>query len=108
MNRVGDFGFLLGIFGCYQLFGTLDFDRMFKLVPTAHDPALDGDLFVFVYGGDGEIGADRAAYMACRCDGGANACLSAYSRDDDGHGWRFMLVPVCRHCSSTPLLRRML
>lgn len=32
VNRVGDFGFLLGIFACYQLFGSLDFDVIFKNV----------------------------------------------------------------------------
>ncbi|MFA6280416.1 MAG: NADH-quinone oxidoreductase subunit L [Bdellovibrionales bacterium] len=30
VNRIGDFGFLLGIFGCYQLFGSLDFDVIFR------------------------------------------------------------------------------
>ncbi len=33
VNRIGDFGFLLGIFGCYQLFGSLDFDVIFKNAP---------------------------------------------------------------------------
>ena len=27
MNRIGDFGFVLGIFGCFALFGTVDFDE---------------------------------------------------------------------------------
>jgi NADH-quinone oxidoreductase subunit L len=31
VNRIGDFGFALGIFGCFALFGTADFDRMFAL-----------------------------------------------------------------------------
>jgi NADH-quinone oxidoreductase subunit L len=30
VNRIGDFGFLLGIFGCYHLFGTLDFQPIFS------------------------------------------------------------------------------
>ncbi|MCL2469073.1 MAG: NADH-quinone oxidoreductase subunit L [Alphaproteobacteria bacterium] len=34
VNRVGDFGFLLGIFGCYQLFGSLAFDDMNQIVPS--------------------------------------------------------------------------
>ncbi|MFA4994837.1 MAG: NADH-quinone oxidoreductase subunit L [Bdellovibrionales bacterium] len=29
VNRVGDFGFLLGIFGCFALFGSLDFASIF-------------------------------------------------------------------------------
>jgi len=36
VNRIGDFGFVLGIFGCFALFGTTDFDRMFAL--AAADP----------------------------------------------------------------------
>jgi NADH-quinone oxidoreductase subunit L len=29
VNRIGDFGFILGIFGVFTLFGTLDFQRVF-------------------------------------------------------------------------------
>ncbi len=37
VNRIGDFGFVLGIFGCFALFGTADFDKMFAM--AAADPA---------------------------------------------------------------------
>ncbi len=33
VNRVGDFGFALGIFGVWAVFGTLDFDAVFKAAP---------------------------------------------------------------------------
>ncbi|MFO1140435.1 MAG: NADH-quinone oxidoreductase subunit L [Paracoccus sp. (in: a-proteobacteria)] len=33
VNRVGDFGFLLGIFGLYWLTGTIQFDEIFAQVP---------------------------------------------------------------------------
>ena len=33
VNRVGDFGFALGVFGIYYVFGTLDFDRVFTEAP---------------------------------------------------------------------------
>jgi len=33
VNRVGDFGFALGVFGVYYVFGTLDFDRVFMAAP---------------------------------------------------------------------------
>ncbi|WP_312530856.1 NADH-quinone oxidoreductase subunit L [Paracoccus sp. (in: a-proteobacteria)] len=33
VNRVGDFGFLLGIFGLYWLTGTINFDAIFAQVP---------------------------------------------------------------------------
>jgi NADH-quinone oxidoreductase subunit L len=34
VNRVGDFGFALGIFGVFQLFGTVVFDEVFAAVPS--------------------------------------------------------------------------
>ncbi len=42
VNRVGDFGFMLGIFAIYWVFGTLDFDAVFKAAP-----ALAGHTFEF-------------------------------------------------------------
>ena len=36
VNRIGDFGFLLGMFGVFSLFGTLDFDSVFT--NAAADP----------------------------------------------------------------------
>jgi NADH-quinone oxidoreductase subunit L len=34
VNRVGDFGFALGIFGIYYVFKTLDFDAVFQAAPS--------------------------------------------------------------------------
>ena len=34
VNRVGDFGFALGIFGVYYLFGTVSFDAIFAAAPS--------------------------------------------------------------------------
>ena len=34
VNRVGDFGFALGIFGVYAVFKTLDFDAVFQAAPS--------------------------------------------------------------------------
>src|SRR3954471_1175931 len=42
VNRVGDFGFALGIFGVYAVFKTLDFDAVF-----AAAPAMAGKSFMF-------------------------------------------------------------
>jgi NADH-quinone oxidoreductase subunit L len=42
VNRVGDFGFALGIFGIWAVFGTLDFDAVF-----AAAPAMVGKSFIF-------------------------------------------------------------
>jgi NADH-quinone oxidoreductase subunit L len=35
VNRVGDFGFALGIFGCFYMFQTVEFDPLFATVPSA-------------------------------------------------------------------------
>jgi NADH-quinone oxidoreductase subunit L len=42
VNRVGDFGFMLGIIAIYWVFGTLDFDGVFKAAPQ-----LAGTTFTF-------------------------------------------------------------
>jgi len=42
VNRVGDFGFALGIFGVFYAFGTLDFDTVFQAAP-----AMAGKTFLF-------------------------------------------------------------
>src|SRR6185503_3852658 len=34
VNRVGDFGFALGIFGIFAVFRTLDFDAVFAAAPA--------------------------------------------------------------------------
>lgn len=43
VNRVGDFGFVLGIFGVFFAFGTLDFDPIFERAPE-----LAGQSFMFL------------------------------------------------------------
>lgn len=37
VNRIGDFGFLLGIFACFSLFNSIRFDDIFRLVPQLAD-----------------------------------------------------------------------
>ncbi|MHA1565657.1 MAG: NADH-quinone oxidoreductase subunit L [Alphaproteobacteria bacterium] len=43
VNRIGDFGFVLGIFGVFFAFGTLDFDPVFEAAPS-----LAGQSFSFL------------------------------------------------------------
>jgi NADH-quinone oxidoreductase subunit L len=38
VNRVGDFGFALGIFAIYMVFGTLDYAQVFQMAGTAQYP----------------------------------------------------------------------
>jgi NADH-quinone oxidoreductase subunit L len=41
VNRVGDFGFALGIFAVFVMFGSLDFDTVFGKVPASTAVAMD-------------------------------------------------------------------
>jgi len=41
VNRVGDFGFALGIFLIFYLFGTVNYSEVFQLIPTITDQNLD-------------------------------------------------------------------
>ncbi|MFZ5608920.1 MAG: NADH-quinone oxidoreductase subunit L [Pseudomonadota bacterium] len=43
VNRVGDFGFSLGIFAIFLVFGSLDYETVFSAVP-----AIDGKTFTFL------------------------------------------------------------
>ncbi|MBU1175412.1 MAG: NADH-quinone oxidoreductase subunit L [Alphaproteobacteria bacterium] len=45
VNRIGDFGFSLGIFGTFFLFGALDFDTIFHAVP-----GMEGTVLHFLWG----------------------------------------------------------
>ena len=40
VNRVGDFGFALGIFGCFLVFGSVDFDTIFAAAPAMAGKAM--------------------------------------------------------------------
>ncbi len=95
-NRVGDFGFVLGIGLILAYFGTLDYAPVFARAPT-----LAGRRSVDLWGSaqwslmtrhlhlplrrrDGQVGAGAAARVAARLDGRPDADLRADPRGDDG------------------------
>jgi NADH-quinone oxidoreductase subunit L len=41
VNRVGDFGFALGIFACFAIFGSVDFDTIFNAAPGQTGKAME-------------------------------------------------------------------
>ena len=43
-NRIGDMGFMLGVFGVFALFGTLDFKELSELFPKWRSSALRREL----------------------------------------------------------------
>ena len=48
VNRIGDFGFVLGIFGCFALFGTADFGSMFDAAAASPAAYAAGGLMTAV------------------------------------------------------------
>ena len=86
-NRIGDAGFLLGMFLLFWALGTLEIDQInaafaSPIAPPGRgeprrDPAVHRRLR--------EVGADSAARVAARRDGGPDTGVGADPRGDDGH-----------------------
>ena len=50
VNRVGDFGFALGIFGVFVLFGSINFDTVFAAAPTYIPAEGQGKIVIDLFG----------------------------------------------------------
>ncbi len=103
VNRVGDFGFALGIFGVFVLFGSVEFETIFaNAAPAdlrlmrrcgAELPRLcarqavgcHGRLPAAVHGRDGQVGAVPAAHLAAGRHGRPDPGLGAHPCRDHGH-----------------------
>ena len=90
VNRIGDFGFILGVLLIFVRFGTLDFQEVARAVGRArpgdavrHDV---GHHAAAVRRRDRQVGADSAVRLAAGRDGGPDAGLRAHPRGDDGDG----------------------
>jgi NADH-quinone oxidoreductase subunit L len=95
VNRVGDFGFILGIGLVLAYFGTLTTPRFAKRRRTGQDVQIlggmrldadHGHLHLPVHRRDGQVGAVPAARVAARLDGRPDADLGADPRGHDGDG----------------------
>ena len=103
VNRVGDFGFSLGIFGTFLVFGTVSIPAILDAAPghgridhrlrrhagRHHDPALPAA----VRRRDGQVGPARPPHLAARRDGGPDPGQRADPRRDDGHRRRVHGLP---------------
>ena len=83
VNRVGDFGFLLGIALVLAHFGTLDYQAVFKSAPGAAR-ADDAHLPASLRRRHGQERAVPASRLAARLDGRAHADLGPDPRRDHG------------------------
>jgi hypothetical protein len=116
VNRVGDFGFLLGIFGLFVLFGSIEFDAIFagartirpaegaeggETVPVRHasrqGACPDRCLPAAVHGRDGQVGAVPAAHLAAGRHGRPDTGVGADPCRDHGDGRR---VPGGAHVAA--------
>ena len=101
INRIGDAGFLLGMFVLYQAFGTLNMDSInaaFGIGAAAGGAGQPGG-HPAVHRRHRQVGADPAARLAARRDGRPDAGVGADPRRDDGHGRR---LPGGAHVGRVP------
>ena len=89
VNRVGDFGFAIGIFLIFYLYGTLNYNEVFNQIPLT----LDRELLLFganvnainlicillFIGAMGKSAQIFFTYLVARCHGRTDACFSTYS-----------------------------
>ena len=100
-NRVGDWGFVLGVFLIYYTFGTLDF-RAVQNAAAAMPIETDalrravGHLPVALRRRDRQERADSAVRLAAGRDGRPDAGVGADPRRDDGDGRRLHARPQRR------------
>ncbi len=89
VNRIGDFGVLIGMFMLFSYFGTLNFVEIFAKAPAVFSQAgalgAAGDRAVPVPRRDGQERAAAAAHLAARRHGRPDAGLRPDPRRDDGH-----------------------
>ena len=110
VNRVGDFGFALGIFAIFMVFGSIEFDDRIRVrlrsgrpelrVPRLSGRRSDHDLPASVHGRHGQVGAVPPAHLAAGCDGRPDTGLRPDPRGDHGHGRCVPGGAPARRCSS--------
>ncbi len=100
VNRVGDLGFMLGIFGVFWLFGTVSIPEILAAAPDKVGSSIgflgfrvDTMSLLCILLFIGAMGKSAQLGMAARRDGGAYTGVGAYSRGDDGHRRRLHGLP---------------
>ena len=116
VNRVGDFGFALGIFAIFALIGSTDFETIFAGAPGLtgktidffgwHRRRADADLPAAVHGRDGQVGPVPAAHLVAGRDGRPDAGLGADPCRDHGDRRASSWWRGCRRCSNSRRTRR--
>ena len=113
VNRVGDFGFMLGIAAAYLVFDSVQFDVIFanaerlkdaEIVVFGHTlPCAQRGRVPAVLRRHGQVRPARPAHLAARCHGGPDPGLGADPRRDHGHRRR---VPGRAHVAGVRVRAR--
>ena len=90
VNRVGDFGFLIGIVMVFSHFGTFSLPWRRDAFGFRFD---DRDWIAAVLRYGWKVGPIALARVASRRDGGTDAGFRLDPRGDDGSGWRIPVMP---------------
>ena len=103
VNRVGDFGFLLGIFALYVLVDSVDLTDVFAAAPSLADDRDQLPLAGVECGGgrlapalhrrDGQVRTALPAHLAAGRDGRPDAGLRPHPCGDDGDGGGLSRLP---------------
>ena len=100
MNAFGDATMALALFLLIEHTGALDFAGVFARAPHGGTVA-NADRARPARRRGREVGADPAAHLASRRDGGPDAGQRAHPRGDDGHRRRLPDRPHATRCSRT-------
>ena len=91
VNRIGDFGFILGIFGIFSLFGSVDFGKVFPAAaanPGGYAPFLTVVCLCLFVGACGKSAQFPLYVWLPDAMAGPTPGLRAHPRRDDGDGGR--------------------
>ena len=96
VNRVGDFGFLLGIAVLLMFFGTLDYVETFTLANQVNGQTIFGDISVntvicllLFIGAMGKFSTSTIACLVARLNGRSDTYFSFDPCGNYGYGWYF-------------------
>ena len=109
VNRIGDFGFLLGMFMLFTVTGTLQYQRMFAVAPhlfLAGGAVITVATLLLFLGATGKSAQLPALRLAAGRDGGPDPGLRAHPRRHHGDGRRLHGGPHARAVPARARLAR--
>ncbi len=98
VNRIGDFGFLVGLMLIFASFHTLSFTGIFERAEEVLSPGMATAIGLLDAGrGRRQVGPDPSLRLAARCDGGPDSGLGPDPCRHDGDRRGLRHRPVGRH-----------